>query len=81
YHGTKQVVPYGVLIGGLDVKGFQELNWTPAYSVKAGLNFKNLGTSDRYIQVMLEYYNGFIPYGQFYDYEMKSYGMGVYFGF
>ena len=81
YHGTKQVVPYGVLVGGVDVKGFQEIHWTPAYSVKAGLNFKNLGVSDRYIQVMLEYYNGFIPFGQFYDYEMKSYGLGVYFGF
>ncbi len=81
YHGTKQVVPYGVLVGGVDVKGFQALDWTPAYSVKAGLNFKNLGISDRYIQVMLEYYNGFIPFGQFYDYEMESYGLGVYFGF
>lgn len=80
YHGTKEVIPYGVLVGGVDVKGFQELHWTPAYSVKAGLNFKHLCSSDRYIQVMLEYYNGFIPFGQFYDYEMESYGLGVYFG-
>lgn len=81
YHGTAEIVPYGVFIGGIDIKGFQELHWTPAYSVKAGLNFKNLGKTDRYIQVMAEYYNGFIPFGQFYDYEMESYGLGVYFGF
>lgn len=81
YHGTKEIVPYGVFVAGMDAKGFQQLHWTPAYSLKAGLNFKNLGKTDRYIQVMAEYYNGFIPFGQYYDYEMESYGLGFYFGF
>lgn len=81
YRGAKEIIPYGVPVAGIDVKGFQELHWTPAYSLKAGLNFKNLGKTNRYILVLAEYYNGFIPYGQYYDYDMKSYGLGVYFGF
>ena len=81
YIGLGEILPRGELAVGLDVKGFQELDWDPAYSVKAGVLFKNLANSNRYIQIMLEYYEGFIPYGQFYDYEMESYGLGVYFGF
>jgi len=79
--GSGEILPRGKLIAGLDIKGFQELDWTPAYSLKAGLSFKNLNYQNRYIQILLEYYNGFIPYGQFYDYDMDSYGLGVYFGF
>ena len=81
YEGTGGLLPWGVLVAGLDIKGFQELHWTPAYSIKTGISFKNLDHRSRYIQVMLEYYDGFIPYGQFYDYEMESYGAGIYFGF
>ncbi|MGM0453919.1 MAG: DUF1207 domain-containing protein [Thermodesulfobacteriota bacterium] len=81
YNGTKEIVPYGSFLFGLDVKGFQQLSWTPAYSVKAGLNFKDLGRPDRNIKVLAEFYDGFVPFGQFYDYEMTSYGIGFYFGF
>ena len=81
YLGNGELLPRGAFIAGLDIKGFQELHWTPAYSLKAGVIFRNLDHRNRYIQVMLEYYDGFIPYGQFYDYDMESYGMGVYFGF
>lgn len=81
YESSVDVVPYGNFIAGLDVKSFQELDWTPAYSLKAGLNFKNLGNPGRSIKVLLEFYDGFVPYGQFYDYEMQSYGIGFYFGF
>ncbi|MCF8025881.1 MAG: DUF1207 domain-containing protein [Desulfobacteraceae bacterium] len=81
YYGTKEIVPKGVFVAGMDVKGFQELHWSPGYSLKAGLNFKNLGETGRYIQVMAEYYYGFIPFGQYYDYEMESYGIGFSFGF
>ncbi len=81
YNGTEEIVPYGCFVAGLDVKGFQQLSWTPAYSVKAGLNFKDLGRPNRNIKVMAEFYDGFVPFGQFYDYEMTSYGIGFYFGF
>lgn len=81
YRGTKEIILGSTPIAGLDIKGFQEINWTPAYSLKAGVDFQNLGTSGRSIQVMAEYYNGFIPFGQYYDYDMESYGLGVYFSF
>ena len=80
YRGTDDILARAGFIAGLDVKGFQELAWTPAYSLKAGLNFSNINQRNRHIQVMLEYYNGFIPYGQFYDNDMESYGIGIYFG-
>lgn len=81
YQGAGGILPWGVLVAGLDIKGFQELHWTPGYSLKTGIAFKELDQQSRYIQVMLEYYHGFIPYGQFYDYDMESFGAGIYFGF
>ncbi|MFW6080647.1 MAG: DUF1207 domain-containing protein [Desulfosalsimonas sp.] len=81
YRGTREILFGSTTIAGLDVKGWQQIDWTPAYSFKAGLDFQNLGSSGRSIQVMAEYYNGFIPFGQYYDYDMESYGMGVYFTF
>ena len=81
YRGPVEIVPYGKPIAGMDVKGFEEHHWTPAYSIKAGLTFDNLGETGRSIMLLLEYYDGFIPFGQFYDYDMTAWGMGVYFGF
>lgn len=81
YRGTEEVLPGGKFIAGLDIKGFQEINWTPAYSLKGGLSFKNLGQTERSIKLLAEYYNGFIPYGQYYDFDMESLGLAMYFGF
>lgn len=80
YRGPDDIIAGAGFIAGLDIKGFQELSWTPAYSLKAGLNFSNIDRRNRNIQLLLEYYNGFIPYGQFYDNDMHSYGIGLYFG-
>ncbi|MFP4158860.1 MAG: DUF1207 domain-containing protein [Desulfobacterales bacterium] len=81
YRGTKEIILGSFPVAGIDIKGFQDINWTPAYSLKAGVDFQNLGTSGRSIQIMAEYYNGFIPFGHYYDYDMESYGLGVYFSF
>lgn len=80
YESPSPVLFHGVPVAGVDIKGLQERSWTPALSVKAGLKFKTADNS-RDIMVLAEYYDGFIPYGAFYDYDMDAFGLGVYFGF
>ncbi len=81
YHGTRQIVYHSVPVCGVDVKGMEERGWTPASTVNAGIIFQSREYSTRDIQILAEYYNGFIPFGPFYEYDMESYGVGIYFGF
>ncbi|MBS0013645.1 MAG: DUF1207 domain-containing protein [Desulfobacterales bacterium] len=80
YESPNPILFQGMPVAGVDIKGLQERSWTPAISVKAGLKFKT-ADNNREIMVLAEYYNGFIPYGAFYDYDMDAFGLGVYFGF
>jgi len=81
FRGSRQVLFAGVPVFGLDIKGMEERGWTPAYSIKTGFKFHKSSDSTRDIKIMAEYYNGFIPFGPFYEYDMESYGLGIYFGF
>ncbi len=81
YHGSQKIAAHGLPVLGLDIKGLEERGWTPAYSVKAGIEFKNSSENTRDIKIMAEYYRGFVPFGPFYEFDMESYGLGIYFGF
>lgn len=72
---------FGRYVAGLDVKLNQEQEWNPNISVKAGLEFGEGGTGRRRMRVMLEGYDGYVPFGQFYHQKMSSFGIGVYLGF
>jgi len=81
YHGSKPLVLNGRLVGGVDMKSFEENNWSIDTSVKAGLEFGQPNPGQRRLRLMAEWYKGFDPHGQFYNNKVESYGMGVSLGF
>jgi hypothetical protein len=64
------------LVGGLDVKSSGEHDWLPAWSARVGLEFVPT-TSTRRWSVLLSWYDGLSPYGQFYTQEIRYYGAGL----
>jgi hypothetical protein len=81
YRGSKPLVWKGRPIAGVDMKSFEEHNWTIDTSVKAGLEFGHPNPGQRRLRIMAEWYKGFDPRGQFYNNKVKYYGMGVSLGF
>ena len=68
-------------IAGLDVKRWQEHDWSSDYSLKAGLEYGAGRPGLRRLRVMAEYYDGYAPHGQFYEDPIDYYGFGIYLGF
>lgn len=65
---------------GGDFKSFEELHWIINSNVVGGLEWSKAG-SDRRVRVLLNYYHGFVPYGQFFAQKIETVGVGVYFLF
>ena len=81
YRGSKPLVWNGRLVGGVDMKSFEEHNWAIDTSVKVGLEFGQPNPGQRRLRLMAEWYKGFDPRGQFYNNKVDYYGMGVSLGF
>jgi hypothetical protein len=81
YVGATALVAGGRLVGGIDVKWFDETDWRPGTSVKLGLEFGPPHPQRHGITVLLEAYDGFAPFGQFYRDDITYYGVGVQFDF
>lgn len=67
-------------VAGIDTKGFEDDEWRQAWSVKTGFEFRPLRDvqrEGRHWSLMLEYYDGPSPYGQFYLEDISYYGLGV----
>jgi hypothetical protein len=67
-------------IAAVDVQNRQENEWQSDLSARAGLEFKGLW-SGRDLQVLLEYFRGHSPNGQFYREKIDYLGLGVHFHF
>ncbi len=78
YHWPNAWRRFG-FVAALDVKSSEELNWKNSYSAMAGLEFRRAGA--RRMRLMLEYFNGHSPNGQFYRERLNYTGLGFYFGF
>ena len=68
------------LVGGLDVKSWEQHGWSTSRSLKAGLEFRpvrDASGSARYWNLLFEYYDGPSPYGQFYTYDVRYWGLGI----
>ncbi|MBL8024522.1 MAG: DUF1207 domain-containing protein [Elusimicrobia bacterium] len=50
-------------------------------SAKAGLEMGKPAMRDRHLRLLLEFYDGYSPYGQFFDLKIRYLGVGVYVGF
>ncbi len=60
---------------GLDVKSWQATNWHANISMKAGVEYT--GFFDRPLQLLLEYYDGKSPYGQFINDDLSFLGLSI----
>lgn len=66
-------------IAAADVKAAQELDWSRSRSYQAGFEFRR--NTPRRLRLMLEYFRGHSPNGQFYREKLSYVGVGVYFRF
>jgi hypothetical protein len=74
---TDQLFP----LAALDVQAAEETGWDPDYSVRAGLELRNELLAGRRLQLMLEYFNGNSPNGQFFERKIEYVGTGIHFYF
>lgn len=62
---------------GADFKSFEELKWIINTNVIGGLEWSMDGSTRRF-RVLLNYYHGFNPYGQFFAQKIETIGFGLY---
>lgn len=93
-HGGAEFRQPGALVGGdpylrvrfvagLDVKTSDELDWSIAWSGRAGFEVGRPSTAhhrSRQWSILGEYYDGPSPYGQFFRDPVKYYGIGLHVG-
>ncbi len=68
-------------IVALDVQSFEESDWGVNYSARAGVEFRSGWLATRRLQLVMEYFNGRSPNGQFYDRDIEYFGPGLQFFF
>ncbi len=67
-------------IAAADIQNREENNWHTDFSLRAGIEFESwLGS--RNLQIMLEYFRGHSPNGQFYQGKIDYLGVGAHFNF
>lgn len=59
----------------------EESDWRPDLSVRAGVEFVDPKRSRRRFQILVEYYRGQDPNGQFFRERIESIGIGIHFYF
>lgn len=67
-------------IAAVDVQHREENNWHTDLSVRAGIEFAGVLAS-RNLQILLEYFRGHSPNGQFYREKIDYIGIGAHFNF
>lgn len=65
----------------VDLKNYDENNWSTDVSARAGVEFDNSKVLGRKLQVMVEYFNGYTPSGQFYKDKVEYVGLGAHYHF
>lgn len=65
---------------GADFKSFEELSWIINTNVVGGLEWSKAGANRRF-RLLLNYYHGFAPYGQFFTQKVEWFGVGLYLSF
>ena len=71
------------LVGGMDVKTTDLHDWSPALSGRVGLEMARSGPEGhpaRLVTLMVEFYQGPSPYGQFFQDDISYVGVGLHFG-
>ncbi len=71
------------LLAGVDVKTTELHDWSPGVSARAGMEIGRPGPEGhpgRLIMLLVEYYQGPSPYGQFFQDDISYLGAGIHFG-
>jgi hypothetical protein len=66
----------------LDAKSTEQQDWNPAWSARGGVElalWREPGHPPRLWSVLLEYYDGPSPYGQFFREHISYFGLGLHF--
>jgi hypothetical protein len=63
-----------------DFKAFEELQWFVNTNLLAGVEWFRSGATRR-LRIMLNYYYGYNPYGQFFSEKVQNVGLGLYLNF
>jgi hypothetical protein len=80
--GIEYVSPEGPsgasFLGGYHYRRSAMTNWSSSSGFKAGVRFRGNQPRSSVLDVLLEYYNGPFPYGQFFTIDTQYAGIGVY---
>jgi len=71
------------LVSGVDIKTTDLHDWSPAVSGRVGLEMARSGSEGhpaRLVTLMVEFYQGPSPYGQFFQDDISYVGVGLHFG-
>jgi len=68
-------------VAAVHVEEHEESGWLPDLSVRAGVEFVDPRRARRRFQILLEYYRGQDPNGQFFRERVESVGIGIHFYF
>ncbi len=66
-------------VAAVDVKQWSETNMSPDLSLRAGVEVEGAALWGRNLYLLLEYFNGHSPNGQFYPQSIQYVGAGVHF--
>jgi hypothetical protein len=69
------------VVAGVDLQAWSETDWDRDWSVKTGLLFRSPYGDARSLEILLEYYSGHIPHGQFYNLSVEYFGLGLAYAF
>ena len=72
------------LVTAVDLKATEQYGWSPATSVRVGLELARSGNGGhpaRLAALMLEFYQGPSPYGQFFQDDIRYVGAGLHIAF
>jgi hypothetical protein len=68
-------------VAATDLKLLEYETWTPNFSARAGIEVEGGPATTRRIQLLLEYYNGRSPWGQFFPETIEYFGFGAHLYF
>lgn len=80
YHGPKLWKMPGNVFGSLFLHSWEENDWNIDVNLKTGLNLESPYTGKRNLQFFAEYFNGHLPFGQFYEEVAEYFGIGLSLG-
>ncbi len=68
-------------IAAVDLRTWEENDWDADASARLGFQLENIESKNRKVQLMLEYFSGHSPHGQFYNRTIEYAGLGIHFYF